>query len=149
MRAGYWALAIALPLAAFAAGCQLLPGRGGETVATGSVTSAPERKTPDQTAPVPSLAAFEATDLTTGLTCTGNYNPLENSPTFTARVVCEDGRSGTVTGPRATELSGTGTLELADGGGAATLRRLSAAETEAPPAAANQLPPPDPSAYVR
>ena len=148
MGAGYRALALTLLLTAFAAGCQALSGGGAQTdtLATGSVTTS----SPDETAPAPALAAFEATEVTTGLTCTGNYRPLENSPTFTARVVCKDGRTGTVTGPRASELGGTGTLELADGsGGAVTLRRLSAADTEAPPAAANQLPPPDPSTYVR
>ena len=148
MGAGYRALAVALPLAAFAAGCQLWPGRDAETeaVASGSVTAG----SPEQTTPAPSLAAFEATEVTTGLTCTGNYSPLENSPTFSARVVCRDGRSGTVTGPRTNDLGGTGTLELSDGGGGAvTLRRLTAAETEAPPAATNQLPAPDPSTYLR
>lgn len=147
MGAGYRAIATLL-LAASAAGCTLLPG-GNEMVSTGSVTNASSQQGVRETA-APALAAFEATEVTSGLTCTGNYRPLENSPTFSARVVCEDGRTGTVSGPRSNDLGGAGTLELADGGGGAvTLRRLSAGETAVPPAAANQLPPPDPSAYVR
>ncbi len=134
----------ALALAALAAGCSLSGSGESGAVRTGSI----ERR--EEPAPAPSLAAFEATDLATGLTCAGSYNPLENRPTFSASVVCDDGRMGKVTAARSRGLSGTGTLALSDGSeGSVALRILSARESEAPPAAANQLPPPDPSTYLR
>lgn len=136
----------ALALAALVAGCSLSGLGESGAVRTGSVDGR------EEPAPVaaPSLAAFEATDLATGLTCTGSYNPLESGPTFSASVVCDDGRMGKVTAARSRGLSGTGTLALSDGSeGSVALRRVAARETEAPPAAANQLPPPDPSTYLR
>lgn len=136
-------------LAVSAAGCSYFGrGRGGD-VATGSVPQPRPQQTSESSA-APSLAAFEVTDLATGLTCTGNYQPLENSETFDAAVVCDDGRTGHVTATRSEDLSGTGTLALADGtAGTVALRRLAAETAEAPPTAKTQLPAPDPAAYVR
>jgi hypothetical protein len=147
MRAHRAALCVAL-LAAFVAGCSPFGrGRAGK-ISTGSVAPQQEEEAAPETA-APSLAAFEATDLATGLTCTGSYQPLENNPTFAAAVACDDGRTGKVTAARSPEFGGAGTLAFSDGtGGTVTLRRLAAAEVSAPPSATNQLPAPDQSAYV-
>jgi hypothetical protein len=128
------------------AGCSMLSAGKPGSMSTGSVE--PE----EQSAPAaaPAISAFEATELSSGVKCTGSYNPLENSRTFTASVVCDDGRMGEVTAARSRDLSGTGTLAFSGGGeGIVALRSLAASEGEAPPPAARQLPPPDPSTYVR
>jgi hypothetical protein len=136
----------AVPLAVLVAGCTMLSAGKPGRVNTGSVEPQ-ERQAP---AAAPSIASFEATELSTGLKCTGSYSPLENSRTFTAPVVCDDGRMGEVTAARSRDLSGTGTLAFSGGGeGTVALRILAASEGEAPPPAASELPPPDPSTYVR
>ncbi|MGH6923498.1 MAG: hypothetical protein ACRED5_07135 [Propylenella sp.] len=146
-RAALWVVLFA----AIVAGCSPFSrGRAGK-VQTGSV--APplvlEEEAPALAA-APTLASFEATDLASGLRCTGGYNPLESGLTFTAAVVCEDGRTGEVTGPLSRDLGGTGTLVFAGGAAASvTLRRLAAADVETPPTAAKELPAPDPSTYVQ
>ncbi len=148
MEASHTALLCAVLLATVMAGCSSLGGGEGGNVATGSIAE----PAPAVTA-APSLAMVEATELTTGLRCTGSYNPLENSATFKAAVVCSDGRTGAVSGVRPGSFSGTGTLVFSDGEEAAVaLRRLStgeAGEMDAPPAAVRQLPAPDPTVYAR
>lgn len=134
--------AVAVLVALLIAGCTLARQ---EKIRTGSVRPHKAAAAAPET---PSLAAFEATDLSTGLKCIGSYNPLENVATFTAAVACEDGRTGKVTAARSHDLSGTGTLKLAGGTtGSVMLSRLVA--DEAPPSARNQLPAPDPSLYTQ
>jgi hypothetical protein len=146
-RAALWFVLIA----AIVAGCSPFSrGRAGK-LQTGSVAQPliVQQEEPKAEA-APTLASFEATDLASGLRCTGGYNPLERTLTFTAAVVCEDGRTGEVTAALSRDLGGTGTLVFASGATATvTLRRLAAADVEAPPTAARELPPPDPSAYVQ
>jgi hypothetical protein len=147
MAAHHAALCVAL-LAAFVAGCSPLARFKAGKIQTGSV--APQEVEAPAAPAAPSLAAFEATEPSTGLHCTGAYNPLENSLTFTAAVVCEDGRMGEVTAARPGKLGGTGTLVFVGGATVSVaLRWLAATDVEAPPSAAHQLPAPDPSAYVR
>jgi len=137
---------LAVPLATLVAGCSILSPGG--LIRTGSVARQVETSAvPLPPAPVatPSLAGFEATDLASGLNCTGNYNPLENEATIDTPVVCEDGRMGRVTAARSRDLSGGGTLVLANGAkSAVALRRIDATTAGAPPAAVNQLPDADP-----
>lgn len=146
MRAHRAALCVAL-VAAIVAGCSPF-GRGrGAKISTGSVVEEPA---PEPAAAAPSLSAFEATELATGLKCTGSFQPLENSATFDAAVVCDNGQTGRVKAARSDDLSGTGALTLADGtAGTVALRRLSTADLQAPPSAKTELPAPDPTAYVR
>jgi hypothetical protein len=145
-RAALW---VAL-IAAIVAGCSPFSrGRAGK-LQTGSVVPPAQQEGETAAAAAPTLASFEATDLASGLHCTGGYNPLESSLTFTAAVVCEDGRTGEVTAPLSRDLGGTGTLVFAGGATATvTLRRLAAADVETPPSAAKELPAPDPTAYIR
>ncbi len=147
MRVLRAALSIVL-LAALVAGCSYFGRRDDNKIATGSVAALP-RKKPASPPAAPSLTAFEATDPATGLTCTGSYQPLENSVTFDASVVCDDGRKGRVTGARSQEPNGTGTLTLDDGtGGSVALKRLFSESAEAPPTPETELPSPGPT-YVR
>jgi hypothetical protein len=147
-RAALW---VAL-VAAIVAGCSPFSrGRAGK-LQTGSVGAQPLTVQQDEreAEAAPTLASFEATDVASGLRCTGGYNPLESTLTFTAAVVCEDGRTGEVTAQLSRDLGGTGTLVFAGGATATvTLRRLATADVKAPPAAAKELPAPDPTAYVR
>jgi hypothetical protein len=146
MRTYRAAFCIAL-LAAIVAGCSPF-SRGRGKVQTGSVTPQVEAKAPPTVAATPSLVTFEA-GLAGGLHCSGGYNPLENSLTFTAAVVCDDGRTGTVTAARSEENDPVGTLVFADGATVSVaLRRLAPGDAEAPPRAAKQLPAPETSAYV-
>ncbi len=148
MNAQRAAICIALSGAILAAGCSPFSRFRDGKVETGSILppleQAEEERPP---AAAPTLAAFEATEPASGLQCSGGYNPLEEGLTFTAPVVCEDGRTGKVTARRSGE--GAGTLAF-DGGVSVSvsLRRVQD-ETEIPPAAPNQLPAPDISAYVR
>ena len=76
-------------------------GEDGRTL-TGSVTA--------------SLAGshFEVSD--GKLTCSGNYDGLNTSPTITMPVVCDDGRKGFVTAHRESNgIAGSGTVVLKDG----------------------------------
>ncbi len=150
MKASHTALCAVL-LAVATAGCSSVGAGKDGNVATGSIAAEPTAASAVTAAP--SLAMFEATELVTGLRCTGSYNPLENNATFRAAVVCSDGRRGTVSGVRPGGLSGTGTLVFADGEEAAVaLRRLAQGEaevTDAPPVAVRQLPAPDPTVYAR
>lgn len=51
------------------------------------------------------------------LTCSGSYDPLQQSQTITMPVVCNDGRKGIVRTTRDTATSGSGTFRLNDGYG--------------------------------
>lgn len=141
-RSAAWGVALAAALTVTA--CSPL-GRGEpNSVRTGSVASQAGNPL-EAPSDALSLSTFEATDFKSGLTCTGSYNPLENAETFTAAVVCDNGRTGEVTGMRSRDLSGTATLTLAGGEtSSVALRPLAGAEQAAPPASAKQLPSPDP-----
>lgn len=144
MGSGHAAV-VAVLVALSVAGCVDHPSG---KLRTGSIAPMPHER-PQASAVEPSLVAFEATDLDTGLKCAGSYEPLEKSPTFVAAVVCDDGRTGQVAAPRSDEFS-AGTLVFDNGWrSAVTLRRLAAADAKAPPVAARQLPTPDPLLYVR
>ena len=49
------------------------------------------------------------------LTCSGSYNPLQQSQTISMPVICDDGRKGIVKATRDTATSGSGTVRLNDG----------------------------------
>ena len=49
------------------------------------------------------------------LTCSGSYNPLQQSQTISMPVICSDGRKGIVRAIRDTATSGSGTVRLNDG----------------------------------
>ncbi|WP_026222860.1 hypothetical protein [Methylocystis rosea] len=49
------------------------------------------------------------------LTCTGSYNPLNESRTITVTVTCNDGRTGIAIATRDTPMSGGGKVTLSDG----------------------------------
>ena len=51
------------------------------------------------------------------LTCTGTYDPLQQSQTISMPVICNDGRKGIVRAVRDTATSGSGTFRLNDGYG--------------------------------
>jgi len=139
------AAVVAVLVALSVGGCVL---HSRSIVRTSSVAPRPHER-PATAAIGPSLVAFEATDLETGLTCSGSYEPLDMSPTFVAVVMCDDGRTGEVAAARSDEFS-AGTLTFESGWrSAVTLRRLAEADAKAPPVAARQLPTPDPLLYVR
>jgi hypothetical protein len=58
-------------------------------------------------------ATFTVTD--GKITCSGSYNPLNESQTITTTVTCTDGRTGIVTAVRDSATSGGGTVTLSDG----------------------------------
>ena len=58
-------------------------------------------------------ASFSVTD--GKLTCVGSYNPLNNSPTITIAVTCNDGRKGIAIATRDSPVSGGGKVTLSDG----------------------------------
>ena len=58
-------------------------------------------------------ATFTVTD--GKVTCSGSYNPLNESQTITTTVTCTDGRTGIVTAVRDSATSGGGTVTLSDG----------------------------------
>jgi hypothetical protein len=58
-------------------------------------------------------ATFTVTD--GKITCSGSYNPLNESRTITTTVTCTDGRTGIVTAVRDSATSGGGTVTLSDG----------------------------------
>ena len=63
-----------------------------------------------------SKGSFEVADPAAGLTCAGNYDPLDRKPTISAPFACSDGRTGVVTITRTPDgLSGSGTAVLSDG----------------------------------
>lgn len=49
------------------------------------------------------------------LTCSGSYDPLQQSQTISMPVLCNDGRKGIVRAVRDTSTSGSGTIRLNDG----------------------------------
>lgn len=49
------------------------------------------------------------------LTCSGSYDPLQQSQTITMPVICSDGRKGIIRSVRDTPTSGSGTFRLNDG----------------------------------
>jgi len=49
------------------------------------------------------------------LTCSGSYNPLQQSQTISMPIICSDGRKGMVRAIRDTATSGSGTVRLNDG----------------------------------
>ena len=49
------------------------------------------------------------------LTCSGSYDPLQDSATISMPVTCSDGRKGIVRAIRDTYTSGSGTVSLNDG----------------------------------
>ena len=49
------------------------------------------------------------------LTCTGSYNPLNQSRTITVTLVCSDGRTGIAIATRDSPVSGGGKVTLSDG----------------------------------
>jgi len=49
------------------------------------------------------------------LTCSGSYNPHQQSQTITIPVLCSDGRKGIIRAVRDTATSGSGTFRLNDG----------------------------------
>ena len=49
------------------------------------------------------------------LTCSGSYNPLNDSPTITVTLLCSDGRTGIAIATRDSPLSGGGKVTLSDG----------------------------------
>jgi phage-related tail fiber protein len=50
------------------------------------------------------------------LTCTGNYNSMDTSPTITMQTLCSDGRKGFIVSTReASGSSGHGQVHLNDG----------------------------------
>jgi hypothetical protein len=58
-------------------------------------------------------ATFTVTD--GKITCSGSYNPLNQSRTITTTVTCTDGRTGILTATRDSATSGGGTVTLSDG----------------------------------
>jgi hypothetical protein len=58
-------------------------------------------------------ATFSVTD--GKITCSGSYNPLNESRTITTTVTCTDGRTGIVTATRDSPTSGGGVVTLSDG----------------------------------
>ena len=58
-------------------------------------------------------ATFTVTD--GKVTCSGSYNPLNESQTITTTVTCTDDRTGIVTAVRDSPTSGGGTVTLSDG----------------------------------
>jgi hypothetical protein len=58
-------------------------------------------------------ATFTVTD--GKVTCSGSYNPLNESRTITTTVTCTDGRAGIVTATRDSATSGGGVVTLSDG----------------------------------
>lgn len=49
------------------------------------------------------------------LICSGSYPPLNNAPTITVTLVCNDGRTGIAIATRDSSLSGGGKVTLSDG----------------------------------
>lgn len=49
------------------------------------------------------------------LTCSGSYNPMQQSKTISMPVICSDGRKGIIRAVRDTTTSGSGTVTLNDG----------------------------------
>lgn len=49
------------------------------------------------------------------LTCSGSYDPFQQSQTISMPVLCSDGRKGIVRATRDTATSGSGTVRLNDG----------------------------------
>ena len=49
------------------------------------------------------------------LTCSGSYDPLQQSKTISMPIICSDGRKGIIRAIRDTATSGSGTLRLNDG----------------------------------
>lgn len=49
------------------------------------------------------------------LSCSGSYNPLNESRTITVTVICNDGRTGIAIATRDSALSGGGKVTLSDG----------------------------------
>lgn len=49
------------------------------------------------------------------LTCSGSYDPLQQSQTISMPVICSDGRKGIIRAIRDTATSGSGTVRLNDG----------------------------------
>jgi hypothetical protein len=62
-----------------------------------------------------SLAAGTFTVTDGKLTCTGSYNPLNESRTITVTVSCSDGRTGIAIATRDSAISGGGKVTLSDG----------------------------------
>jgi len=60
-----------------------------------------------------SSATFTVTD--GKVTCSGSYNPLNESRTITTTVTCTDGRTGIVTATRDSPTTGGGTVMMSDG----------------------------------
>jgi hypothetical protein len=58
-------------------------------------------------------ATFSVTD--GKVTCSGSYNPLNESRTITTTVNCTDARTGIVTATRDSPTSGGGVVTLSDG----------------------------------
>jgi hypothetical protein len=49
------------------------------------------------------------------LTCSGSYNPLNQSSTITVTLLCSDGRTGIAIATRDSPVSGGGKVTLSDG----------------------------------
>jgi hypothetical protein len=49
------------------------------------------------------------------LTCSGSYNPLNQSSTITVTLLCSDGRTGIAIATRDSAVSGGGKVTLSDG----------------------------------